>query len=393
LNVGWSNRNTFKGAELLNISVFGGLEVQLAGQNQGFDVYRVGTETNLIWPRFLTPFTINSSSGFVPRTKATLGYEYQNRAKLYSLNSFKASFGYLWKENVRKEHQLNVTDVSFVSPTHVTALYKEQMALNPSLNKVIEKQLIFGPTYSYTYTNTMEMAKKNTIYFKGGLDLAGNITGLVSGANIKKGDTISVFKVPFSQYVKMEAEFRHYLKLGDRSQLASRLIVGAGYPYGNSSELPFIKQFFIGGTNSLRAFRARSIGPGTYNPATETNSFLPDQSGDMKLEVNTEFRTKIVSVVNGALFVDAGNIWLVNKNAEKPGSQFSGRFLNELAVGTGAGLRFDFSFLILRTDLAFPIRKPYLPEGQRWVLDQVSFGSGSWRKENLVFNLAIGYPF
>lgn len=393
LNINWSNRNTFRGAELLTISAFGGLEVQLAGQNKGFDVYRVGTEMSLIWPRFLAPIALKSSSGFVPRTKATLGYEYQNRSKLYSLNSFKASFGYLWKENIRKEHQLNVTEISFVSPTNVSDLYNEQIKLNASLGKVIEKQLIFGPTYSYTFTNTMQSTKKNTIYFKAGLDVAGTIAGLATGANVKKGDTIKVFKVPFSQYGKLETEFRHYLKLTEKTQLASRIIVGAGLPYGNSAELPFIKQFFIGGTNSIRAFRARSIGPGTYNPAVETNSFLPDQSGDLKLEMNSEYRAKLFSVVYGALFVDAGNIWLVNENTEKPGSRFSSKFLNELAVGTGAGLRFDFSFLVLRTDFSFPLRKPYLPEGKRWVLDQVDFGSRAWRKDNLVFNLAIGYPF
>lgn len=393
LNINWSNRNTFRGAELLNISLFGGLEVQLGGQNNGFNVYRVGSEANLIWPRFLTPFKTASSSGYVPKTKLTIGYEYQLRQQLYSLNSFKTSFGYLWKENVRKEHQLNVTDITYVSPGHVTALYREQAAANESLNKVIDKQLIFGPTYTYTYTNTMETAKKHTIYFKAGMDLAGNLTGLAMSANIKKGDTIKVLGVPFSQFIKAETDFRHYMKLGDKSQLASRILLGAGYAYGNSGEMPYIKQFFIGGTNSIRAFRARSVGPGTYDSATETNLFLPDQSGDLKLELNTEYRAKLFSVVNGALFVDAGNIWLMNNNPEKPGSRFSGKFLSELAVGAGAGLRFDLSFLILRTDLAFPLRIPSLPEGKRWVIDQIDFGNGSWRRDNLMFNLAIGYPF
>lgn len=202
-----------------------------------------------------------------------------------------------------------------------------------------------------------------------------------------------ILGVPFSQFVKLENEFRHYLKLGSDSQLASRIIVGVGIPYGNSKELPFIKQFFIGGTNSIRAFRARSIGPGTYNPNVEESSFLPDQSGDLKLELNTEYRAKLFSIVHGALFVDAGNIWLMNDNENKAGARFSSKFIDELAVGAGAGLRFDLSFLVLRLDLAFPLRKPYLPEGDRWVIDKVRFGDPDWRKENLVFNLAIGYPF
>jgi outer membrane protein insertion porin family len=393
LNVNWSNRNTFKGAELFTVSLFGGLEFQMSGQNNGFNVYRIGSEASMIWPRFIAPFHLRSSSGFVPKTKATLGYEFQKREQLYALNSFKGSFGYLWKENIRKEHQLNITDIHYVSPTNVTTLYKEQIIVNPTLAKVIEKQLIFGPTYSYTYTNTMETNRKHSIYYKGMIDVAGTLVGLISGANVKKGDTTKVFGVPFSQYVKLENDFRHYMKLGTDSQLASRIVVGAGYGYGNSTELPYIKQFFIGGTNSIRAFRSRFIGPGSYLPETNTNSFLPDQSGDIKLELNTEYRTKLFSIVKGAVFVDAGNIWLMHKNPDKSGAEFSKKFIEQIAVGTGVGLRFDFSFLLLRTDFSFPIRKPYLEEGHRWVLDQINFGSGSWRKENLVFNLAIGYPF
>ncbi|HEY0091105.1 MAG TPA: BamA/TamA family outer membrane protein, partial [Flavobacterium sp.] len=354
LNINWSNRNAFKGAELLTLSAFGGLEVQVSGLNKGFDVYRVGGEASLIWPRFITPIKVVTASGFVPRTKATLGYEYQNRAKLYSLNSFRGSFGYLWKEDIRKEHELNLTEINYVSPTNVSDLYLQQIEENPSLQKVIEKQLIFGPTYTYTFTNTMRKRKKHTFYYQGGLDLAGTIAGLVTGANAKEGDTIKMFNVPFSQFVRIENDGRHYLRLGEHSQLASRVIIGFGYPYGNSTELPFIRQFFIGGTNSIRAFRARSIGPGTYDPETEGSPFLPDQSGDIKLEMNTEFRGRIYKFINGALFVDAGNIWLYNKNPEKPGAEFTKKFMNQLAVGTGVGLRFDFTFLILRTDLAFP---------------------------------------
>ncbi|WP_333809227.1 translocation and assembly module lipoprotein TamL [Flavobacterium sp.] len=393
LSLNWNNRNTFKGAELLAFSLFGGMEFQISGQNNGYNIYRIGSEASLIWPRFIAPFKLKSSSGFVPKTKATIGYEFQKREQLYALNSFKGSFGYLWKENIRKEHQLNITNINYVSPNNVTPLYKNQIALNPTLGKVIEKQLIFGPSYSYTYTNTTETAKKHTVYYKGTFDTSGNLAGILSNANVKKGDTTKILNVAFSQFIKIENDFRHYIKLGPESQLASRIIVGVGYGYGNSTELPFIKQFFIGGTNSIRAFRARSIGPGSYFSETENNSFLPDQSGDIKLQFNVEYRTKLFSIVKGAVFVDAGNIWLMNKNNEKPGAEFSKEFMKQLAVGTGLGLRFDLSFLLLRTDLAFPIRKPYYEDNQRWVLNEIDFGNSSWRKENLVFNLAIGYPF
>lgn len=388
LNINWSNRNTFKGAELLTLTAFGGMEVQVSGQNNGFNVYRVGGEANLIWPRFIGPFKLKSSSGFVPKTKATLGYEFQQRSKLYSLNTFKGSFGYLWKENIRKEHLLNVTEITFVNSNNVSELYQKQADTVPGLQRVIDKQLIFGPTYSYTFTNTMRKRKKHTIYFKGGIDLAGTIAGVASGADVRGGKEKEILDVPFSQFVRLEADFRHYLRLGDESQLASRIIVGSGFAYGNSQQMPFIKQFFIGGTNSIRAFRARSIGPGSSVPI-ETTTFLPDQSGDVKLELNTEYRTTLFSIVKGAVFIDAGNIWMLNDPMSE--KNFSSKFLNELAVGTGVGLRFDLSFLVLRTDLAFPIRLPY--GDKRWVIDDIAFGDSSWRKQNLIFNLAIGYPF
>jgi outer membrane protein insertion porin family len=393
INLNWNNRNVFRGAELLTVSIFGGADFQLSGENKGHNIFKLGGETSLTWPRFITPFKIESSTEFVPKTKATLRYEYQNRTKLYALNSFKTAFGYIWKENIRKEHQLNVLDVTYVSPNNVLEEYQEDILANPSLGKVIEKQFIFGPTYSYTFTNTMLKRKKNTFYFNGELDLAGNVTGLLTGANIKQGDTIKIFDVPFSQYVKIEGDFRHYLKLGKESELASRIIVGAGFAYGNSSTLPATKQFVVGGTNSIRAFRARSLGPGSYQAPLSSNSYLPDQSGDLKIEFNTEYRAKIYGLMKGALFVDAGNIWLLNADPNKPGAEISKDFIKQIAVGAGAGLRFDFSFLILRTDLAFPLRKPYLPERQRWVIDTIDFGNSAWRKENLILNIAIGYPF
>ena len=393
VNVNWNNRNVFRGAELLTVSVFGGADFQLSGENKGQNIFKLGTETSLTWPRLITPFKMEGSSEFVPRTKATVRYEYQNRTQLYALNSFKTSFGYLWKDNIRKEHQLNVVDITYVSPNNVTAEYQEDIDADPALGKVIEKQLIFGPTYSYTFTNTMLKRKKHTFYFNGEVDLAGNITGLATAANVKQGDTIKIFDVPFSQYVKVNADFRHYLKLGKESQLASRIIVGAGFAYGNSITLPTTKQFVVGGTNSIRAFRARSLGPGSFQAPLTSNSYFPDQSADLKLEFNTEYRAKIYGLMKGALFVDAGNIWLLNADPDKPEAEISKDFMKQIAVGAGAGLRFDFSFLILRTDLAIPLRKPYLPEGQRWVIDDIDFGSSSWRKENLILNIAIGYPF
>lgn len=394
VNVNWTNRNVFRGAEQLTITAFAGVETQVSGQNGGFNVLRFGGDASLTWPKFVVPFiNINSVGAYTPKTVATLGFEYQNRSQLYSLNTFRGSFGYLWKENTRKEHHLKLTEITYTNSSNISNLYQQQIDLNPSLARVTEKQLIFGPSYSFTYTTTAETQKKNTIYFKGQVDLAGTIAGL-----IKKGDALNdnrqeIFGVPFSQYGKVESDFRDYFKIGYKSTIASRIIAGVGLPYGNSAQLPFIKQFFVGGTNSLRGFRARSIGPGNFKNKVDANAFLPDQSGDLKLELNAEYRYDFTSIFKGALFTDAGNIWLLNRDIQKPGAKFSNEFLSELAVDAGAGLRLDLSFLILRLDLAFPIRKPYLPRGGRWVINDINFGDKAWRKENLVFNLAIGYPF
>lgn len=394
VNLNWTNRNAFRGAEQLTVTGFFGLETQVSGQNGSNNVTRFGGDASLTWPKFVTPFVkFKSVSAFTPKTVATLGFEYQNRAKLYSLNTFRGSFGYLWKENIRKEHSLKLSEITYTNSSNVSKEYQMRADTVIGLQRVIDDQLIFGPSYSYTYTTTAEAQKKNTFYFKGQVDLAGNIAGLINKGDVLNGDTARVFGVPFSQYLKIENDFRHYFKFGAKSTIASRVITGFGYAYGNSSQLPFIKQFFIGGTNSLRGFRARSVGPGTFTEVAEPDSFLPDQSGDIKLELNTEYRYDFTSIFKGALFVDAGNIWLLNSNPEKPGAAFSKEFISELAIDAGAGVRLDLTFLILRLDLGFPIRKPYLPKGDRWVFNEVKFGDKAWRKENLVFNLAIGYPF
>jgi len=308
------------------------------------------------------------------------------------LNSFRTEFGYAWKENIRKEHLFNPISITYVQPRDVTQLYIDSLVSNPTLAKAIEKQFILGTNYNYIYNDMQRNRIMSGFYFRGGVDLSGNIAGLVSGANIKEGKPVSIAGAQFSQYVKFETDFRYYAKVSSSALWANRLILGLGLPWGNSLQLPYIKQFFVGGNNSIRAFRSRSLGPGSYQtPPSET--FLPDQSGDIKIETNTELRMRLAGIVHGAIFVDAGNIWLYNENPLKPGAKFSSDFLKEMAVGTGVGLRFDVIYLVVRLDVAFPLRKPYLPEGDRWVINQIRLGSSDWRRDNIIFNLGIGYPF
>lgn len=392
LNINHTHRNLFRGAEQLKTSIYGAFDMQFGGQRDANNIFRAGVNTQLTIPRIVAPFRFHSSSAFVPKTNINIGYEYQNRTQLYTLHNFNTSFGYVWKENAQREHDLKVFNSTLVFPEKITDKYAQQMFSNPTLQRVVEKQLIFGPTYTYTFTNTM-LPKRTTFYYRGRVDLAGNLTGLILGANANKDNQKEIFKIPFSQFAKIENDFRVYHQLGQKSSLAGRLIAGVAYPYGNSQYIPFSKQFFVGGSNSIRAFRARTLGPGSYDPRTQKASFFFDQSGDIKLEMNAEYRTNIYKFLNIALFADAGNIWLVNENPTLPGGKFSKDFLKELAVGAGVGMRLDFNIMVLRLDLAMPLRVPYYEKGNRWTFNQIDLGNKSWRRENLVLNIAIGYPF
>lgn len=392
ISVSWRNRNTFRAGELLTIKASGGAEVQYSSAQEGYNVYRIGLEGLLTFPRFLIPFfKINTRGGFVPKTNMMLGYDLLNKRKLYTLNSFRAAYGYAWKESLYKEHQFNPISINYVQPMNVTYEYEKLMQNDATLAKAIEKQFILGSTYNYTYDTRIDKPKHASgVYFSGTLDASGNVAGLILG-DTASGKSGRVFGGVFSQYIKAEVDVRGYLQVGSNASWANRLIVGGSVPHGNSRELPYIKQFFSGGSNSIRAFRNRSLGPGTYDGSA--NSAIPDQTGDIKLELNTEIRSKLFSIVEGAAFVDAGNIWLYRENINKPGAKFTKDFLKEIAVGAGLGLRFDVTILIIRLDVAFPLRKPWLPDGERWVIDKIDFADRTWRKNNLVWNLGIGYPF
>jgi outer membrane protein insertion porin family len=393
ITLSWRNRNLFRAGEQFTLNASVGSDFQYSGLSQAYNTYRFAVNGTLAWPRFVVPFfdIRVRRSPFVPRTNLEVGYEVINRSQLYTLNSMHGGLGYVWKESARKEHQFYPVSINYVQAGNVTPLYDSVMKKNPTLEKAIREQFIFGSYYIFNFNQLLVNQPVNAFYFNGLVDLSGNIAGL-----LVKDDpatkTKQLFGSAFDQYVKTEADFRYYRKIGLNSVLANRVIAGFGYPYGNSYELPFVKQFFVGGTNSIRAFRSRSLGPGTYR-VPDTTAFLPDQSGDIKLELNTEYRMKLYTVFHGAVFVDAGNIWLYRDNPLKPGAKFEKDFLSELGVGAGVGLRIDVNFFVLRLDVAFPLRKPYLPKGERWVLDQIDFGSKEWRSSNLIFNLGIGYPF
>jgi len=381
ININWRNRNAFKGAENLTVTLFGSTDGQIAASNGGYALSQVGIQTTLSWPRFISPFNFKADNAYIPRTNFSLGYSIINRSQLYNLTSFNGSFGYQWKQSAHKSHELNLLTVTYVKPASVTKLYTDSIAntANPALQHVIDPQFTFGPSYSYTYTNTTETYRTNTIFYNGRVSTSGALTGLLSGADTIGGNSKKLFGTNYNQYIKLENELRFFHKLGAKSTVAARIIASAGLPFGNSTILPYSQQFFIGGANSLRGFRARTIGPGTINPlANNPNAFIGDQSGDIKLEANVEYRPHLFSIVYGALFFDAGNVWNTKTYATLPGGTFNKKFLTQLATDAGFGLRFDASVLVLRTDFGFPLTRPY---------------KSDTANDKMVFNLAIGYPF
>jgi outer membrane protein insertion porin family len=391
VSVGWRHRNIFKGAEQLEIKVSGGFEAQFGGTIKRPNLYSAGIETNLNVPRllFLRSLGLTTNSNYIPRSTIKLGYNYYLSQGAYRLNTFNTGFGYQWKEAANKDHKL--------FPLNITYVRTDTIGNNTDFNltNILFNGVIIGPTYQFTYNTQVAGRKDLNFYFDGLMDLSGNILGLSQGAKLNQ-EKKEIFGAAYAQYVKAQTDFRVYKTFGRENMWANRVFLGAGYAYGNSSSMPNIKQFFAGGASSLRGFRSRVLGPGTYHAddITYTGARFLELLGDLKLELNSEFRFPIYDTwIKGAAFVDAGNIWLLRDNPSMPGAKISKDFYKEIAVSAGVGLRFDFSIVVLRTDFGMPIRKPWLPEGNRWVFNQIDFGSKSWRVDNLIFNLAIGYPF
>ena len=394
LSLNWRHRNLFRNGSQLNISGYIGSDIQFSGALKGYNTYRYGAQVEYAIPRFVLPYrTLAHRGAFAPRTHIRFGYDILNRRELYTLNSYNFEYGYTWKENQQTNHEFFPISITYVQPLDVTTAYKILEATTPGLERAIEPQFILGANYQYTYNGLAgSIPKTNSFYFNGLVGLSGNIAGLLMGANVKKGDTAKIANTPFSQYIKLESDFRYYRKIGLNSTWANRIILGVGIPYGNSVQLPYVKQYFVGGNNSLRGFRSRSVGPGVYFPLN-ASQFIPDQTGDIKLEMNTEFRPRIAGPLYGAIFLEAGNIWLWNDSTytEKPGAKFNSKFLSQLAVDAGIGIRLDLNVFVVRLDIGFPLRKPW--EKNPWVIDRIDFNSGTWKRENIVYNLAIGYPF
>ncbi|HLP03879.1 MAG TPA: BamA/TamA family outer membrane protein [Paludibacter sp.] len=395
LNLSMQNKNTFHGAEVLDFNMSGAFEVQLGNRN--LFSYNWNPQLQLTFPRLLVPFkTVRSRSTYTPKTAVSMSYNFMKRVNYFDLNTFQFSFGYKWKGNIKHEHEFNPVSISYTSLTNKTASFVDLLARNPFLKKSYEEQFVGGINYAYTYNEQVFSNKKVQYYFHGTAETAGNafsLAKILAGESPSPGNPSTLFGSVYSQYAKFSADGRLYYNFRNQDKMVLRLFAGIAQPYGNSSTLPYSKQFFAGGPNSIRAFPINSLGPGTYRQIPGNTGFL-QLGGEVKMEMNAEYRFGIYRFVKGALFVDAGNVWLQKSNPAKLGNPFVlPASFREVAVGAGFGIRIDVSFFVLRFDLAMPLQKPWLPQGERWVTNQVDFGNPGWRKDNLILNIAIGYPF
>lgn len=390
INLNWKNRNLLRGAEQLNIKVYGAIETSSVDTLRANNNFRVGTELTLSVPHFVTPFRLKESSYFLPVTKFLIGYEWIRRQQLYTKNFIRGQYDLNWKESARKEHTLTPLSITYNNATQFSPQYLEKINKFPVLSYAILPEVIAGSAYNFSF-NTNNPREKNIFFFNGQVDVAGNIAGLVTKA--KQAFSEKIAGAYFAQYFKSDAELRYSRKLATDMYWSNRFNIGIGIPYGNSSYLPFTCQFVIGGSNSLRGFVPRQLGPGRVLTTPEQQITYPQIGGDYKLEVQTELRFPLISKLRGALFIDAGNIWSKNSLIFGEDARLTRQFLKDIAVDGGVGIRLDINVLIIRLDVGIPVRKPWLPRGSEWVIDQISFGSSSWRKDNIVFNIGIGYPF
>lgn len=377
LNLTYINRNIFQGGEQFKASINAGYERQFLGGDQGgLNSLQLGLRNTLSFPRLLFPINLNEKFDYsIPKTNINLGFDYLNRTGLYTLTSVSTSFGYHWDQNRFVTHTINPINIEVVQLGNTSNEFEEILDNNPFLRRSFDQQFIAGLVYSFTYSELKEDRVWRN-FFNFNFESAGNTIDLFAQ---EEDETRKVFGTEFAQFVKADIDLRFNLDLAtNEQQLVGRIFAGMGLPYGNSEALPFVKQYFAGGPYSIRAFRIRSLGPGSYVPETGSQSFF-DQAGDIRLEANLEYRFPLISYLKGAVFYDAGNVWLLNENQALPGGKFASNFLDELGMGTGVGLRVDVQGFVIRFDFAAPLKRPAK--------------SFKFEPNKTLLNFAIGYPF
>lgn len=388
LTLGVTSKNIFGGGEQLSVKATGSYEWQTGGGGRNksvFNSYEVGLTASLAFPRLLAPKFIPRSRFNLNWTRFDLNADLLNRPHYFKMAQFNASVNYDWRFRRHVSNTLTLFKLTYTNLMHTTAEFDSIMDANPAVAQSFRSQFIPQMIYNYVYDRAF--GRDNTLNWQFTLQEAGNIFWGIYRACGKKGEK-ELFGTPFSQFVKGSTQLVWGRRLGSGdSWLVSRVAAGAAHAYGNSTQVPYSEQFYIGGANSVRAFTVRSIGPGSYKaaPGQDIDNF--DRTGTFKFEANVEYRFPIFGPIHGALFLDAGNVWLLKDDPMRPGGTLkASTFLRDLALGTGVGLRVDISMLVIRGDLGIGIHAPY-NTGHGGYYNMPSFG------KSLAFHLAIGYPF
>lgn len=394
VNLVYLHKNLFRGAEQFNMKLLGAYENLSRKDKDTEKVKRntmeYGFETSLQFPKFLLPFLKKEDfiRKYNPTTKVLAAFNYRDMP-FYTRWMANATFGYTWNARNYQTHIVNPLQVNAVRLLSIDSVfYQERIAQSPYLVNSYISVMIIGGNYSFIFSN-QKIQRSRYWFLRINAEAAGNLLALagnLTGATKTQG-SYNILKQPFAQYIRTDIDLRYNLILNDASSMVYRGFFGAGIPYGNSRAIPFEKQYFSGGANGIRAWQVRSLGPGTYNPGD--TKFL-NQTADIKIEANAEYRFKLFWILEGALFLDAGNIWNLKSDDTRPGSQFSLKGLyNDIAIGTGTGFRFDLSFVIARLDFGMKLRNPAETEGSKWILLNRNYDI----RRDFTLVVAIGYPF
>lgn len=392
VNLIYQHKNLFHGAQLFNMKLKGAIEA-LAQENTALKKSQeYGLEAGLRFPELILPFfkTEQFIKKYNPSTVLLAAINYQ-KLPFYERFMSNATFGYIWKAGRYNEHQVYPLQFNVVNLLKIDSAYQEKINSSSYLAYSYQDVMILGGRYSYIFNN-QKINKSNDYWFmRFNAEASGNLLALVkrvSNAPKETDGTYVFLRQPFAQYIRADLDVRYNYRFNTVGSMVYRGFFGIGIPYGNSKAIPFEKQYFSGGANGIRAWQVRTLGPGSYS-LKDTVSFI-NQTADIKLEANAEYRFKLFWILEGALFLDAGNIWTYRDDPSRPGAQFKlNKFYKDIAVGTGAGLRFDFEFVLGRVDFGMKLRDPSLARGSKWIVMNRPYKF--W--EDFALVIGIGYPF
>ncbi len=388
-NLSYQHKNLFHGAEIFNIKLSGSLQRQTKTETtDAFNIIEFGAESSLETPSFILPFrTANWYTRIEPRTALTVAYNYQHRPDYTrKITSFVTTYSWRAGENVRI--LVSPIDLNTVRIPERTEAFDRRIQ-GKYIENSYKDYFIIGSRYSVLFQNRNASKLIDFSYFRWNLDLAGNLLYALhrnTSRDTVAGGYYKVYGLQYAQFVKTDIDYRYYHYFEDRNQLVTRVFAGIAIPYGNATAVPFVRQYYAGGANGIRAWNVRDLGPGSYRDST---SSYPNQTADIKLEFNVEYRYDIAKTLKGALFIDVGNIWAYKQDNDRPDAEFSlSEFYKQFAVGTGLGLRLDLNFAVIRLDGGIKVRNPNLSGSDSWVLmhKQLKFKDITWQ-------FGIGYPF